>query len=393
MLMNFIKNQSAKAKLRRCFKSAGLINKHKNGDKEITVYPKIHDVKFDEEKQSIRYVFTLVNGTDPKEVLKREYVFNQFFGKNIELDGDYKKFELTVYERGLVNELNYKYKDIQEAIKGYKIPIVCGKDRNGKWVVYDAVTAPNTLISGEPGAGKSTQCRSIISTLIQFKTPEELHIYCGDLKMSEFFLFKDVKHVKSVCVYPEDMAKMLVHLHDELRHRGELLNKHRVYHIMKVPEKHPFILLAIDEIVMIMDDREMKKQLVQIVSLGRALGIYCILSLQRPSHDILDTKIRSLLTVRMGFRTTDASNSKIIGTPGSEKISEETPGRFLMRRSKIEELQAPFLTLIKAEELLEPYRAKGWKDMFAKTTNIPEENTEMELTEQDLFTEVLKNVE
>jgi S-DNA-T family DNA segregation ATPase FtsK/SpoIIIE len=139
-----------------------------------------------------------------------------------------------------------------------------------------------------------------------------------------------VEHVKSVCVYPEDMAKMLKHLHGELRKRGELLKKHRVTHITKVPGKHPFILLAIDEIVMIMDDKEMKKQLVQIAALGRALGIYCMLSLQRPSHDILDTKIRSLLTVRMGFRTTDASNSKIIGTPGSEKISKKTPGRFLI---------------------------------------------------------------
>jgi DNA segregation ATPase FtsK/SpoIIIE, S-DNA-T family len=393
MIKEFIKNQSAKAKLRRCFKSAGLIDKHKSGDKEVIVYPKIHDVKFDEELKATRYVFTLVNGMDPKEISKKEFVFMQHFGKNIELEGDYKKFELKVYQNGLVKELLYRYDDIETAIKELKVPIVCGKDRNGKWKVYDAVTAPNCLISGEPGAGKSTQCRSIISTLIQYKSPEELHIYLGDLKMSEFFLFKDVEHVKSVCVYPDDMAKMLKHLHKELKHRGELLNKHRVDHIMKVPGKHPFILLAIDEIVMIMDDREMKKELVQIASLGRALGIFCMLSLQRPSHDILDTKIRSLLTVRMGFRTVDASNSKLIGTPGSEKISEDTPGRFLMKRSDITELQAPYITLEKAEKLLEPYRVDGWKDMFAKTAYQPPEEPkkeDKELSEDDLFSEVLK---
>jgi S-DNA-T family DNA segregation ATPase FtsK/SpoIIIE len=177
--------------------------------------------------------------------------------------------------------------------------------------------------------------------------------------MSEFFLFKDVEHVKSVCVYPEDMARMLKHIHGELKRRGELLNKHRVTHITKVPEKTPFILLAIDEIVMIMDDKEMKKQLVQIVSLGRALGIYCILSLQRPSHDILDTKIRGLLTVRMGFRTTDASNSKIIGTPSSERISKTTPGRFLIKRDELTELQAPHLTEEKADKILAAYRIDG----------------------------------
>ncbi|NYE07308.1 DNA segregation ATPase FtsK/SpoIIIE-like protein [Bacillus niacini] len=185
------------------------------------------------------------------------------------------------------------------------------------------------------------------------------------------------------------MARMLKHIHGELKRRGELLNKHRVTHITKVPEKTPFFLLAIDEIVMIMDDKEMKKQLVQIVSLGRALGIYCILSLQRPSHDILDTKIRGLLTVRMGFRTTDASNSKIIGTPGSERISKQTPGRFLIKRDELTELQAPYLTEEKADKILAAYRIDGWKDLFARssTSEIPTTKTE-ELTEKDVFYDV-----
>ncbi|WP_429472320.1 FtsK/SpoIIIE domain-containing protein [Neobacillus sp. B4I6] len=46
------------------------------------------------------------------------------------------------------------------------------------------MTEPNCLISGEPAAGKSTQLRNILATLIQRKTPDELHIYLWDLKMS-----------------------------------------------------------------------------------------------------------------------------------------------------------------------------------------------------------------
>jgi S-DNA-T family DNA segregation ATPase FtsK/SpoIIIE len=82
----------------------------------------------------------------------------------------------------LPKELTYKYNAISHALEGYEMPIVCGIDSSGKWIVYDAVTAPNCLISGEPGAGKSTECRSILTTLIQYKTPEELHMYLGDLK-------------------------------------------------------------------------------------------------------------------------------------------------------------------------------------------------------------------
>jgi DNA segregation ATPase FtsK/SpoIIIE, S-DNA-T family len=396
MIKGFIRKHSAKARLRRCFKSSGLIDKHKNGDKEVTVYPKIHDVHFDDEKKSVRYVFTLVNGTDPKEVIKKEYVFNQYFGKNIELDGDYKKFELTVYVNGLDKELTYRYKDIAPALEGFKMPIICGKDRNGNWIVYDAVTEPNALISGEPGSGKSTQLRSILTTLIQYKSADELHMYLGDLKMSEFHLFKGVQHVKGVAVFPNELEKMLNKVYKEMINRARLLNASGVMHIDKLPKDKqvPYILLAIDEIVMVMDNKELKKKLVQIDSLGRALGIYNVLSLQRPSHDILDTKIRSLLTVRMGFRTPDLSNAKIIGTPGAEKISRETPGRFILKRDTLEEVQSPYLKEEKAEKILETYKSKDWiNTLEVNSEHVENSEKEEELSEEVLFSGVLGNVE
>ncbi|MDK7669533.1 FtsK/SpoIIIE domain-containing protein, partial [Cytobacillus oceanisediminis] len=333
------------------------------GDIERPSFPKIHSTTISADTTAI--TFTLPNGLDPKLLTKNLYVFQQHFGKNIRLDGEIKRFTLTINKNSLPRELTYSYSATSHLLADYDMPILCGKDSAGNYMVYDAITEPNCLISGEPGAGKSTQLRSILTTLIQTKSPDELHVYLGDLKMSEFFLFKGVQHVKSVCVYAEDMAVMLAYLHGEMKRRGELLNKHGVTHINKLPQKPPYILLCIDEFVMIMDDKQMKKQIVQLVALGRALGIYCILSLQRPSHDILDTKIRGLLTVRMGFRTTDLSNSRIIGTPGSERISKETPGRFLIKRDELTELQAPYLTEEKAEEMLAPYKSDGWTDMFA----------------------------
>ncbi|MBT2722335.1 FtsK/SpoIIIE domain-containing protein [Bacillus sp. ISL-46] len=373
----------ARKQLVKAFRTAEIYRTYSTDNGDRYILPKIHYVSITE--QSTEYVFTLPTGVNPDLLKKHFYVFQQVFGQQTKLEGEVKKFVLTIGHTKLPKELTYRYNDIVRAIQGFEMPIVCGKDSSGNWIVYDAVTEPNCLISGEPGAGKSTQCRSILTTLIQNKTPDELHIYLGDLKMSEFFLFKGVEHVKSVCIYTEDMARMLKHLHKEIKRRGELLEKHRVTHITKVPGKNPFILLAIDEIVMIMDDKEMKKQIVQIASLGRALGIYCMLSLQRPSHDILDTKIRSLLTVRMGFRTTDASNSKIIGTPGSERISKKIPGRFLIKRDDISELQAPYLTEEKAEKLLAAYRIDGWKDMFVGSKATGKKKESKKPTEKDVF--------
>jgi DNA segregation ATPase FtsK/SpoIIIE, S-DNA-T family len=364
-VIEFINRQRAKSRLKRAFYHAGLYVSRKTGDKEIKVFPRIKSVMDDGKK--LVYQFSLVTGIDPKEVSKREYIFQQIFGNNIEVDGDHKHFTLTVYRKTFPKELKYDYDAILPIIMGLNLPIVAGMDRHGQWHVFDAINEPGLLISGEPGAGKSSQVRSIISTLIQYKKPHELEIYLGDLKMSEFHLFYDIEHVKSVCIYPEDLRKMLMYLAEEMKRRGELLNKYRVTHVNKLPEseKVPYILICIDEFVMIMDDNHMKSMLIQLVALGRALGMVCVLSLQRPSHDILDTKIRSCLTVRMGFRVSDFSNAKIIGTPGSEKIAKETPGRFLLKRSDLTELQAPFLDEKQAEKILERYKSTEWKNRFA----------------------------
>ena len=380
----------AKLKLRKqlvkAFKYAGAYISYQVTDGERFIYPKIQAITGGAHMTEV--VFTLPNGLDPKLVAKNYFAFQQVFGENIELEGDVKRFVLTISHRNMPRELSYNFASLEPELAGYDMPIVCGKDKTGGWMVYDAITEPNCLISGEPGAGKSTQLRAILTTLIQQKTADELHIYLGDLKMSEFFLFKGVAHVKSVCVYPEDLAKMLAYLSDEMRRRGELLNAYKVTHINKLPAdvKPPYLLLCIDEVVMIMDDKDMKKALVQLVALGRALGMYVILSLQRPSHDILDTKIRGLLTVRMGFRTTDASNSKIIGTPGSEKISKETPGRFLCKRDELTELQAPYLTEERADAILARYRTAGWKDAFVR--HVAPVIQPEELTEEDVFADV-----
>lgn len=381
MVVNWFVKKQLKSRLNKAFYNAGLYIKYRSGDREIPIYPKIHSAIETDDK--IEFVFTLLNGMDPKEVTRKEYVFKQHFGKNIELDGDHKTFTITVYRTTFPKKLKYDYDAILPVIKGLNLPIVAGMDKHGQWHVFDAINEPGLLISGEPGAGKSSQVRSIISTLIQYKKPQELEIYLGDLKMSEFHLFYDIEHVKSVCIYPEDLRKMLTYLTGEMKRRGELLNKYRVTHVNKLPEaeKVPYILICIDEFVMIMDDKDMKAMLIQLVALGRALGMVCVLSLQRPSHDILDTKIRSCLTVRMGFRVSDFSNAKIIGTPGAEKIAKETPGRFLLKRSDIIELQAPFLDEKHAEKILEGYKSSEWKDVLESHSDASSE----QLTEDDIL--------
>lgn len=363
-VFEFIECQRAKSALKKAFYHAGLFISYKNGDKTYRIFPKIHSVNINDDQTE--YVFTLRNGMDPKEVTRKEYVFKQHFGENIELDGDHKTFTITVYRTTFPRELAYNYSKILPVIEGLTLPILCGMNRHGQYVAYDAISEPHLLIAGESGSGKSTQLRSILTTLIQYYDESKLHIYCADLKMSEFHIFKRCRQVKTVCVTPGQLKKMLLFIQDEMNRRSQLLNEKEVAHINDLPqsERPPIILVCIDELVVVKDEKDIMDTLVRLVAIGRALNIIVILSMQRPSHDILDTKIRANLTVRMGFRAADLSNAKIIGTPGAEKISIEQRGRFLLKREGLMELQAPFLSLERAKKILERYKVVDRKDVL-----------------------------
>jgi len=364
-VFEFIECQRAKSALKKAFYNAGLFISYKNGDKTYKIFPKIHSVKIDDDRTE--YVFTLLNGMDPKEVAKKEYVFMQHFGENIELDGNHKTFTLTIYRKTFPRNLRYNYSEIFPFIEGLALPIICGMNRHGQYVAYDAISEPHLLIAGESGSGKSTQLRSILTTLIQYYDASRLHIYLADLKMSEFHIFKRCRQVKSVCTTADQLKRMLRFIKSEMARRSQLLNEKEIAHINDLPESErpPYILVCIDELVIVKDDKEIMNVLIQLVAIGRALGIIVILSMQRPSADILDVKIRANLTVRMGFRTADLTNARIIGTPGAEKIDIEQRGRFLLKRENLIELQAPFLPLERAKKILECYKSTDWKDVLS----------------------------
>lgn len=372
-MLEWLKKQYTKQKLVRCFHAAKLYQTYKRGDKTLYIYPKIHSVQF-KDNQTI-YTFTLQNGMNPSEITKKEYVFQQVFGKQIEIDGDVKKFTLIVYHNSFKSEVLYNYQAFYDTIKQIKLPIIAGKDKNGQWRTFDLIKHPHILIAGETGSGKSTQLRSILTTLIQFKKPHELELYLADCKKSEFHIFRQVEHVKCVLSNSRDIRKMLQHIKQELDERSNLTDKFGVAHIDDLPQEHkkPYIIVCIDEFVMLRNDSKIMDILIEIVAIGRTLGVFAILSMQRPTADVLDTTIRANLTVRMGFKVADATNARVINTIGADKL--DTAGRFILRISKQEELQAPYLDIDKAKKILEPYmiakEAKEVKTKTKQTSNTP----------------------
>lgn len=352
----FLDKMNAKTTLKQAFDAGKIYLSMKNsGGKELRRYPKIHDV--DVKKDYTQFVFTLPNGFDPKEMKKKEYAFQQVFGPHIEMKGDIKKFTLEVHKMGMPTKFDYKYEEIRNVINPGKLPIVCGKDRYGKVIWYDMRDLPHILIGGATGSGKSTQLRQLLTTLILTLNPTELELYLADCKKAEFHIFRNIEHVKANVVQTKHIVKMLNHVSEEMDKRSDLLDVFGVAHIDDLPNdrKKPYMVVCIDEFVMLRNERTIMNKLVELTALGRALGIFVILSMQRPVKDVIDTTIRSNLNVAMGFRVRDAIESRVMNTPGAEKIN--VPGRFYMdTNGDMTEIQSPLLELEEAKKLLEPFK-------------------------------------
>jgi len=284
----------------------------------------------------------------------------QQYGENIELKQDNKRFTLTIYVEKMATDNKYIFEVVSDHIEGLKLPIYCGKDVNNQHIAYDMVSNPHLLIAGESGGGKSTQVRQVLTTLIKTISPYNLHFYLADMKRSEFHLFRRVEHVKKVCTRVSELMTVLTKLKKETEKRGDLLDKYEVTHIDDLPKEKrlPYIILCIDEVALLKKEKEAMEIIEDISAIGRALGMFLILSMQRPDAKVLDGKLKVNLTVRMGFRSADLINSRIIGTPGAEKISINERGRFFLKLEQLRELQAPFLKDDKAKALLEPYKVE-----------------------------------
>lgn len=379
-LKRFLSKMRNKKKLIDAFKLARIYL----GDEKHYIFPKIHNVTSD--SHSTKITFSLPAGLDPKLIKKNYFVFQQKFGNNIEMEGEIKTFVLTVHSSILPTVLPYEYERYREHLEGLKLPILSGIDSNKNIIVYDMVKNPHLLIAGETGSGKSTQLRSVLSTLIQALPPNRLELFLCDLKRSEFHLFRHIEHVKGLFHSAREMMPMLQYLKKEMQSRGDLLDFNEVSHIDDLQEPHPYIVLCIDEVALLQDEKDLMKLIEEISAIGRALGVFLILSMQRPDAQVLNGKLKNNLTVRMGFKCADLINSRIIGTPGSEKLKHE--GRLLLKLpqfSEPREIQAPYLSLETAKKILETYKYRNPKNENSGYSVHSDEVMKIENKENSIF--------
>jgi S-DNA-T family DNA segregation ATPase FtsK/SpoIIIE len=226
--------------------------------------------------------------------------------------------------------------------------------------ILDISKDQHLIVAGETEAGKSSFLVSMLLSYSLSKHNIELHLI--DFQDITLCMFKYCKKVKSYGTTIQDFDKLMDYLETESERRLKLfksvnnsifVEKIETWNRLFPARKIPFIAVVIDEGLTLGDYPEVMKKFRQRVAKDRKCGIHYILSLQRPSADIVAGSIKSNMSTRIAFKCVSKVDSEVIlgGIHGAEKIKHR--GRFLARyRGELKEYQALYIDPDKIKQIL-----------------------------------------
>lgn len=195
-------------------------------------------------------------------------------------------------------------------------PIPVGRDRRGELVTLSVVER-NVLTGAEPGGGKSN-FQSMLTAAAALDPSAELWLIDGKRLLEVRDWVPVAERAESE---PKEALAMLRELKEIMDFRYDMLGLDEVRKI-EPGDGLGFIVLVIDELASFTSGGFAKKTeeaefidlLRDIVSRGRAAGVIAELCTQRPSADVVPTKIRDIVGLRMALRcTTPTSSDMVLG--------------------------------------------------------------------------------
>lgn len=232
----------------------------------------------------------------------------------------------VLHVKDILSSEDYKTTDMA-------LPCAIGETVTGHILMADLAEMPHLLIAGATGQGKSVGLNTILLSLMSKRTPSEMKLVLIDPKQVEFGMYSPLD--KSYLAYPviNDAASaqnMLCIIVDEMERRYTRLSNAKVRNIKEynaiVPteEKMQYLVVVIDEYgdLVMQAGKQMENLICRIAQKARAVGIHMILSTQRPSVKIVTGDIKANFPVRIAFRTTTSTDSRVVlGKKGAENLS------------------------------------------------------------------------
>ena len=227
------------------------------------------------------------------------------------------------------------FTDALESSKEVRIPVVLGKDVNGRPVILDLASCANILVAGNPGTGKTMLFDSFICSILRTRLPEETSLAIIDTKGVEFSIYNGDSHLLSPVITEVSGAfDFLENLIPEIERRIKLFNEAGVRsiedyncRISESPDssqkKLPYIVVLVDEFshLMMENGKRFETLINRITATARFCGIHLVVSTSRCSTSVITAEIKNDFPSRIAFAVSNCLGSRIIlDQVGAEKL-------------------------------------------------------------------------
>jgi DNA segregation ATPase FtsK/SpoIIIE, S-DNA-T family len=227
------------------------------------------------------------------------------------------------------------------------LPIVLGKNVEGKPEIEDLAKAPHLLVAGTTGSGKSVGVNAMLLSMLYTCTPEQLRLILIDPKMLEFELYQDIPHLlhpvvtdpalanaalKWACEEMDDRYRLLARwktrniasYNDKVELESKDWNERKARQFAPPdwpleqpapePKKLPYIVIVIDELadLMMVAAKEVEINIARIAQKARAAGIHLVVATQRPEKQVVTGIIKSNMPSRIAFQVRSKLDGRII---------------------------------------------------------------------------------
>ena len=208
-----------------------------------------------------------------------------------------------------------------------KFPV--GTDVNGGTVYGELAKMSHLLIGGATNSGKTVFLHSMITSLAEAYSPQELMFILVDPKRVEFSVYGDLPHLLAgeVVTDLQPCLDMLDWTIREMEKRYALFMKkstakNPVRNIDEYNEKRegrerrlPRIVLIVDELAdlaLVSSGRAILDRILRLTQKSRAAGIHLVLSTQVLQDSIVTDQLRANVPSRIAFRTVTEEHSELL---------------------------------------------------------------------------------